>query len=112
MQRTGTVRGTPRRAGVAGDRSDNDEFRSLLDDVLAGRRSLTDASGTAVFSDVVFARVAREFDEYVEHLTEDEKQGLTAHAQEAQCAGAEAGSGGPCASCPGICALTGSKLTS
>jgi hypothetical protein len=36
------------------DRSDNDNFRALVDDVLAGRCSLVEASGTAAFSDVVF----------------------------------------------------------
>ena len=38
------------------DRSDNDNFRTLVDDVLAGRCSLVEASGTAAFSDVVFGR--------------------------------------------------------
>lgn len=96
------------------DRSDNDEFRTLVDDVLAGRCTLTEASGTAAFSDMVFARVAREFDEYVDYLTEDEKQGLGAPAQDApaqdapaQCAGAAAGSAPPCGGCAGICAFAG-----
>jgi hypothetical protein len=36
------------------DHSNNDNFRTLVDDVLAGRRSLVEASGTVAFSDVVF----------------------------------------------------------
>jgi hypothetical protein len=82
------------------DRSDNDEFRTLVDEVLAGRCTLTEASGTAAFSDVVFARVAREFDDYVGHLTEDEKRGLTTPAESSDTA---ASCGAPCAGCPGIC---------
>jgi hypothetical protein len=82
------------------DRSDNDEFRTLVDDVLAGRCTLTEASGTAAFSDVVFARVAREFDDYVGYLTEDEKQGLITPAESS---GAAASCDAPCAGCPGIC---------
>ncbi|HEY6422760.1 MAG TPA: hypothetical protein VIY28_05825 [Pseudonocardiaceae bacterium] len=84
------------------DRSDNDEFRSLIDDVLAGRRSLTEASGTAAFGDVVFARVAQEFDEYLGHLSEDEKKGP---ATQAEPSGATDSCDTPCASCPGLCAL-------
>jgi hypothetical protein len=42
------------------DHSDNDGFRTLVEDVLAGRCSLVEASGTAAFSDVVFASIAQE----------------------------------------------------
>jgi hypothetical protein len=80
------------------DRSDNDEFRTLVDDVLAGRCTLTEASGTAAFSNV-------DFDDYVGHLTKDEKQGLTAQAESSDEA---ASCGAPCAGCPGMCALRGS----
>lgn len=79
------------------DRSDNDEFRTLVDDVLAGRCSLFEASGTAAFSDVVFARIAQEFGE----MTEDEKRSFTGHAESS---GEAASCGTPCAGCPGICA--------
>lgn len=43
------------------DRSDDDEFRTLVDDVLAGRRGLLDAAGTAAFAQAVFAPLAQEF---------------------------------------------------
>ncbi|MGH3775225.1 MAG: hypothetical protein ACRDRR_05720 [Pseudonocardiaceae bacterium] len=80
------------------DRSGNDEFRTLVDDVLAGRCSLTEASGTAAFSDVVFARIAQEFTE----MTEDEKRSLTGQGESS---GEEAACDIPCAGCPGICAI-------
>ncbi|MGQ0716672.1 MAG: hypothetical protein ACT4NP_05015 [Pseudonocardiales bacterium] len=79
------------------DRSDNDEFRTLVDDVLAGRCSLVEASGTAAFSDVVFARIAQEFGE----MTEDEKRDLTGQAESS---GAATSCGIPCAGCTSICA--------
>ena len=79
------------------DRSDNDDFRTLVDNVLAGRCSLRAASGTAAFRDVVFARITQEFDE----LTEDEKQSLTGQAESP---GPAASCSIPCAGCPGICA--------
>jgi hypothetical protein len=82
------------------DRSDNDDFRTLADDVLAGRCSLMEASGTAAFSDVVFARIAQEFNE----LTEDEKRNLTGQAESP---GPAASCGIPCTGCPGICAVPG-----
>jgi hypothetical protein len=79
------------------DRSDNEDFRALAEDVLAGRCSLMEASGTAAFSDVVFARIAQELDE----LTEDEKRSLTGSP------GPAASCAIPCAGCPGICAALG-----
>ena len=79
------------------DRSDNEDFRTLADDVLAGRCSLLEASATAAFSDVVFARIAQEFGE----MTEDEKRSLTGHTESS---GETASCGIPCAGCPGICA--------
>lgn len=81
--------------------SDDDEFRTLIDDVLAGRCSLVDASRSTAFSDVVFAGIAQEF----ERLTDDDKQRLAAQAAQTGSSGAETGScGAPCASCTSICA--------
>ena len=85
------------------DHSDDDPFRTLIDDVLAGRCSLMEASGTAAFSNVVFAGIAQEFD----HLTDEEKQRLATQADssQAQSADATVGScGAPCASCTSVCA--------
>jgi hypothetical protein len=85
------------------EHSDNDAFRTLVDDVLAGRCSLMEASGTAAFSNVVFAGIAQEFD----HLTDDEKQRLATQSQSSQAepVGAAVGScGAPCASCTSVCA--------
>jgi hypothetical protein len=79
------------------DRSDNDNFRVLVNDLLDGRCSLLEASGTAAFSDVVFARIAQEFNE----LTEDEKRNLTGQAEPS---GSGASCAIPCAGCPGLCA--------
>lgn len=80
--------------------SDDDEFRTLIDDVLAGRCSLIDASSSAAFSNVVFAGIAQEF----ERLTDDDKQRLVGQAH-TDSSGAEVGScGAPCASCTSICA--------
>jgi hypothetical protein len=84
------------------ERSDNEDFRTLVDDVLAGRCSLLEASGTAAFSDVVFARIAQEYDK----LTEDEKRNLTGQGKSSDPA---ASCGTPCAGCPGICAAPGSS---
>lgn len=85
------------------DRSDNDDFRTLVDDVLAGRCSLLEASGTAAFSDVVFARIAQEYG----GLTEDEKRDLTGQVDSS--GGAAASCAIPCAGCPGICAAPGAS---
>ena len=90
------------------DRSDNDDFRTLVDDVLAGRCSLFEASGTAAFNDVVFARIAQEFDE----LTEDEKPKDEQRSRTGQAGSsgpAAASCGIPCAGCPGICAAPGTS---
>lgn len=84
------------------DHSDDDNFRTLVDDVLTGRCSLVEASSTAAFSNVVFASIAHEFDQ----LTEQEKQRLAAQAGSAQ--GAVGSCGSPCTSCAGVCALRGS----
>ena len=84
------------------DHSDNDTFRRLIDDVLAGRCSLMEASSTAAFSNVVFAGIAQQFDQ----LTDDEKQRLAAQSQApAQPGDAAVGScGAPCATCTSVCA--------
>ncbi len=80
------------------EHTDNDDFRTLVDDVLAGRCSLADASGTAAFSNVVFASIAQEF----AGLTEDEKRGLV--AQEGSSGTPATSCGAPCAGCSGVCA--------
>ncbi len=85
------------------DHSDNDAFRTLINDVLAGRCSLMEASSTAAFSNVVFAGIAQEFDQW----TDDEKQRLATQAPspQAQPADTTVGScGAPCASCTSVCA--------
>ena len=82
--------------------SDDDEFRRLVDDVLAGRCSLIAAAGSAAFSNVVFAGIAQEFG----RLTDEEKQRLASQAQ-AESSGAERGScGALCGSCTSICAAS------
>lgn len=90
--------------GTLCEHSDNDDFRAVIADVLAGRCSLTDASRTAAFGDVVFAGIAQEFSQ----LTDDEKQRLAAQAEPSD---RKIGScGSPCASCSGICsALRGGQ---
>ncbi|MGH3767660.1 MAG: hypothetical protein ACRDTX_21365 [Pseudonocardiaceae bacterium] len=88
------------------DHSDSDEFRTLIDDVLGGRCSLTEASSTAAFGDVVFAGIAQEF----ARLTDDDKQRLATQAQSppAHSPQAAVGScGAPCATCTSLCALAG-----
>ena len=88
--------------------SDDDDFRTLVDDVLAGRCGLVEASSSAAFSNVVFAGIAHEF----ERLTDDDKQRLAAQSQ-TDSSGAEVGScGAPCASCTSICAALRSGSTS
>ena len=51
------------------DRSNNDEFCALVDDVLAGRCSLLEASGTAAFRETVFG------------MTGNEQQAMAAHCE-------------------------------
>ncbi|MGH3550630.1 MAG: hypothetical protein ACRDQU_21425 [Pseudonocardiaceae bacterium] len=82
------------------EHSDDSEFRTLVDDVLAGRCSLVEASGTAAFSNVVFASIAQEFDQ----LTAEEKERLAAQAEST----GHGPCGLPCSSCAGACALRGS----
>jgi hypothetical protein len=81
------------------DHSDNDDFRALADDVLAGRCGLVEASGTAAFGNVVFASIAQEF----ANRAAGERRGLTA---ENEPAGDITGAcGNLCAGCPGVCAV-------
>jgi hypothetical protein len=82
------------------EHSDNPDFRALVDDVLAGQRSLLDASGTAAFSNVIFASIAEEFAQ----LTEADKQHLAGQAQAPPPEGPVGSCGLSCASCSGICA--------
>jgi hypothetical protein len=83
--------------------SDNEAFRTLVDDVLAGRCDLMEASASPAFSNVVFASIAQQYAQ----LTDEDKRQLTSQAQ-AESAGStdtERGScGALCASCTGICA--------
>ncbi|MDQ4103096.1 MAG: hypothetical protein M3186_05105 [Actinomycetota bacterium] len=80
------------------EHSDDNDFRTLVDDVLAGRSSLFEASGTAAFSNVVFASIAQEF----AALTEDEKRRLAAPAESSGTAATSCGL--PCAGCTSVCA--------
>ena len=105
------------------DRSDDDEFRTLVDDVLAGRSGLYDAATTPAFGAAVFGRVVREFNERLATMTEEEKQAIVAQggADSAavcadlhrRCVGeeAEAGEtgpcGSPCATCTALCGKAG-----
>jgi hypothetical protein len=82
------------------EHSDNSDFRALIDDVLAGQRSLLEASGTAAFSNVIFASIAEEFAQ----LTEEDKQRLAGQTQAPAPEGQVGSCGLPCASCSGICA--------
>jgi hypothetical protein len=86
------------------EHSNNDEFRTLIDDVLAGRCGLLDASGTAAFSDVVFARIAQEFAQ----LSDTDKQRLATQVGQEQTQESTARTescGLPCSTCTSLCAL-------
>lgn len=95
------------------ERSDNDEFRALLDDVLAGRCSLFDASTTEAFGAAVFAPVAQDFTERLSQMTDEEKQALAQedHEAAALCAdlhrrtldGDAAAAESPCGTCTRLC---------
>lgn len=89
------------------EHSDDHEFRTLIDDVLAGRCGLMDASRSAAFSNVVFAGIAQEF----QRLTDDDRRRLAdqAQAESAGSPGAERGScGALCATCTALCSRSGS----
>lgn len=74
-------------------RSEDDEFRTLVDEVLAGHCSLLDAAGTKAFGEMVFARMAQE--------AQLHRSGSGDGAQAASC--------GPCGGCAGICAISGAN---
>ncbi|HYZ35297.1 MAG TPA: hypothetical protein VE673_01030 [Pseudonocardiaceae bacterium] len=83
--------------------SDDEAFRALVDDVLAGRCGLMEASATPAFSNVVFASIAQQY----ARMTDDDKRQLASQTRAAstESPGAERGScGALCASCTGICA--------
>lgn len=79
------------------DHSGNDEFRALADDVLAGRRSLVDAAGTAAFGAVVYSRIAQALSRMSAAGVEGVSRAGAPGATTGPC-------GAPCAGCSGICA--------
>lgn len=97
------------------DRSDDDEFRGVIDDVLAGRCGLFDASARPAFGAAVFAPVAQEFAEFVDRTTEEQADPATQGEPEsaALCtaphqrahAGVAGMAGGPCGGCALQCAI-------
>jgi hypothetical protein len=105
------------------DRSDDGEFRTLVEDVLSGRCSLYDAAATPAFGAAVFGRVAQEFNARLAEMTEEEKQAFAAEGgadPAAVCAdlhhqslgeGAEPGEmgpcGSPCSTCTALCGKAG-----
>lgn len=113
------------------DLSGSDDFRALVDDVLAGRRDLMDASGTAAFAEVVFAQMAQELEANPAQLAEelagcsdataggcsDGSSGCADHTDHAApgCP-PEAGANGdgPCGGCPGggICGASAFRTAS
>jgi hypothetical protein len=84
------------------EHSHDEDFRTLVEDVLTGRCGLVEASSTAAFSNVVFASIAQEFHQ----LTAQEKARLATQAGSSE--GEATACGSPCASCAGVCALRGS----
>ena len=84
------------------EHSDDDSFRTLVDDVLTGRCGLVEASETPAFSNVVFASIAQEF----AALSPEEKARFAGQAESAEDPAQSCGS--PCSSCPGVCALRNS----
>lgn len=95
------------------DRSDDDEFRRLVDDVLAGRCSLFDASATPAFGAAVFGRVAQEFTEHADRMADDEPPDAEGESEPAALcaalhrralAGQAGTAAGPCAGCTALCA--------
>ena len=88
--------------------SNDEQFRTLIDDVLAGRCSLMEASRSAAFSNVVFASIAQEY----ASLSNDDKRRLASQTH-TESPGAERGScGALCAGCTGICAALRSSSPS
>ncbi|ADG97982.1 hypothetical protein Srot_1519 [Segniliparus rotundus DSM 44985] len=62
------------------DKSSNPEFKSLVDDVLAGRRGLRDVSRNAVFNDSIAKDAAKGLAAY-NNLSEEERQALAAKGE-------------------------------
>jgi hypothetical protein len=102
------------------DRSEDDEFRTLVDDVLGGRVSLFDASSSAAFGQAVFVPMAQELGERFANMTEEERRAVAAeadvlpgescteaHHEAAGCEGEAKGSA--CAGCPGLCSALGAR---
>ena len=105
------------------DRSVDDEFRTLVDDVLGGRLSLFDAAGSAAFGQAVFTPMAQELGERFANMTAEERRSLAAegdsapdessaesHHQAAGCV--DEAKESACAGCPGICAALGGRPSS
>lgn len=63
------------------DRSDNREFRRLVDDVLAGRRGLRDVARTQAFDSVV-TPLAQEFGRRYEEMSEEDREQLSRQGTE------------------------------
>jgi hypothetical protein len=82
------------------EHNDNREFRTLVNDVLTGQRSLLEAAGTAAFSNVVFASIAADFT----RLTDEDARRLAAQAQAPPSEQGVGSCGLPCASCTKACA--------
>lgn len=105
------------------DRSDDDAFCTLVDDVLAGRCSLYDAASSPAFGEAVFGRVVQEFNQRLAGMTDEEKQALAAEGatdSAALCAdlhhrsledgepdGAVGPCGSPCSTCTALCSAAG-----
>lgn len=65
---------------VLRERTDNPQFRKLLDDVLAGRTGLRDAARTPLFAQVVTPHVQQAV-ERLREMPEEEKQRRAAQAK-------------------------------
>ena len=86
------------------DRSDDGEFRALVDEVLYGQCSLYDAAGTPAFAEAVFGRVVQEFNDRFAGMTEAEKQAIVADGAET---GETGPCGSPCSTCTALCGKAG-----
>ena len=98
------------------DRSDDDEFHRIVDDVLTGRCGLVDASAMPAFSAAVFAPVAQEYAEFVGQTTDEQQDpategepgpaALCAALHQRSHTGESGTAAGPCGGCVGQCALS------
>jgi len=66
--------------GFLRDQSEDEEFRRMVDDVLAGRAGLRDAITSPVFARVLDPLVRQGVEQY-EAIPEEEKQRLVAEAE-------------------------------